>query len=29
MNVVVAGGIIEKDGKYLLIRENEGRWKGT
>ncbi len=29
MNVVVVGGIIEKEGKYLLVRENEGRWKGT
>ena len=29
MNVIVVGGIVEKDGKFLLVKENTGRWKGT
>ena len=29
MNVIVVGGVVEKDGKFLLVKENRGRWKGT
>lgn len=29
MVVVVVGGILEIDGKFLLVQENKGRWKGT
>ena len=28
MVVVVVGGILEIDGKFLLVQENKGRWKG-
>ena len=29
MVAVVVGGILEINGKFLLVQENEGRWKGT